>query len=431
MTIYTVANILTGLIESVMVFLLFGTFCAKQENIPMWVYWIGIAFLTILINLSNTFFNYGISNAIGMSAAFFVISFLYKGTIPAKIIISVLSFLLFSTIEIIVMFGIALVFNITVTDTVNIPTYRLLGIIVSKTLALLSVTIIRFKYKNKSLILKPTGWLLFLIIFSTSIVAVFLIFRLSFNIDSEFMYNLSVLCSFGLLFSTFFALYLYEHLAKQAEIIRNQEQYEQQLKMQLKHLDEILITQKQIKKFKHDFNNYTIGLQAYIDDHDFQGANEYINNLKGTFTTGEDIVETGNTALDTILSTKIATAKSKGIAVDTKIQIPEKISIDPIDICIIFGNSLDNAIEACERSHLTDKKIGITILCKDEAVFCKVINTALESKNSLLHTSKSDRKNHGFGLENISTALSKYNAVPSIERTDTEFILKFVIFTRE
>ena len=62
------------------------------------------------------------------------------------------------------------------------------------------------------------------------------------------MYNAAILSSLGLLFSTFFALYLYEHLGRQAETIRNQQQYEQNLKMQLKNLDEILITQRQIKK---------------------------------------------------------------------------------------------------------------------------------------------------------------------------------------
>ena len=431
MTIYTFANILTGLIEAVMVFLLFGTFCAKRENIPVWVYWIGIILLTTLINLSNTVFNYGILNAVGMSAAFFIVSFLYKGNIPAKIIISVLAFLLISIIEIIVMFIIVLIFNISVTEAIHIPAYRLLGIIVSKTLALLIVSIIRFKYKNKSLILKPTDWLLFLIIFSTSIVAVFLIFRLSFNIDSEFMYNLSVLCSLGLLLSTFFALYLYEHLAKQAETIRNQEQYEQQLKMQLKHLDEILVTQRQIKKFKHDFNNYTIGLQSYIDSNDLAGAGEYIRSLNGALRSEGEIPETGNTALDAILHTKIAIAKSKGIDVTTKIQIPERLAVDPIDICIIFGHSLDNALEACERASDSDKKISITILCKDEALFCRIANSTPKPTGKPAHTSKADKKNHGFGLENMKASLAKYSAVPSIERTESEFILKFVIFTKD
>lgn len=100
-------------------------------------------------------------------------------------------------------------------------------------------------------------------------------------------------------------------------------------------------------------------------------------------------------------------------------------------MCIIFGNALDNAIEACDRVAATDKKISITIICKDEAVLCKVVNTAPKSENVLLDTSKADKQNHGFGLENIKTALAKYNANPTIERTDTEFTLKFVIFTKE
>ena len=431
MTIYNIADMLTGLIEAILLFRLYETFCEKREEFSSWVYGIGIIALTIMINLSNLFFGYGLLNAVGMAASFFILSFLFKGKLSIKIITLLLTIVLIGIMEIMVLFAITLVFGMTVSDVVNISEYRLLGIIVSKMLTLFVVNIIHIRFKKEHFYMGTSHWLLFFLIFITSIVAIFLIFRLSFDIDDALMHNLAILCSFGLLFSTFFALYLYEHLAKQAEMIRNQEQYEQHLKMQLKHLDEILITQKQIKKFKHDFNNYTIGLQAYIDDHDFQGANEYINKLKETFAPGEDIVETGNTALDAILSTKIAIAKSKGIAVDTKIQIPEKLSVDPIDICIIFGNSLDNAIEACERTHLADKKISITILCKDEAVFCKIINTAPKPKNSLLHTSKADKKNHGFGLENIRTALSKYNAVPGIERTDTEFVLKFVIFTEE
>lgn len=105
--------------------------------------------------------------------------------------------------------------------------------------------------------------------------------------------------------------------------------------------------------------------------------------------------------------------------------------VEPIDMCVIFGNALDNAIEACDRMDETDKNISITIICKDEAILCKVVNSAPKPVNSLLGTSKADKQNHGFGLENIKTTLAKYNANPTIERTDTEFTLKFVIFTKE
>ena len=226
-------------------------------------------------------------------------------------------------------------------------------------------------------------------------------------------------------------MYLYEHLAKQAETIRTQDQYERHLKMQLKHLDDILISQKQIKKFKHDFSNFQIGLQAYLDSGDLVGAGKYLKALRDKMENSDSIIETGNTALDAILSTKIAIAQSKKIDVLTKIQIPEDIMIDPIDMCIIFGNALDNAIEACDRVNNQDRRISITIICKGEVVLCKIVNTAPIITEDSLYTSKEDKQNHGFGLENIKTALAKYNANPTIERNNAEFILKFVIFTKE
>ena len=431
MMIYNIANVLTGIIESIMMLMLCETFCTKRKNLPSWAYGMGVIAVTAMINTSNTFFNFGMLNVVIMIFSFFVMSFLYSGKLPTRAIVSVLNYLLIIIVEIMIMFSITIIYDITVSDAVNIPTYRLLGTILSKMISLLIVNILRVRFKHNSLYMSTSYCLLFFLMFLSSTATVFLIFKLSYDSEGAYMYNLSILCAFGVLFSTFFALFLYERLAKQAETIRNQEQYEMYLKTQLKHLDDIMITQKQIKKFKHDFNNYFIGLKSYIKNGDFQEASNYIGELEEKFNHGKDIIETGNTALDAILSTKIAIAESKGISVNTKIQIPENISVDPIDMCVIFGNALDNAVEACDRTETTDKKISITIICKDKAVLCKIVNTAPKPVSSLLDTSKSDKQNHGFGLENIKMALSKYNANPTIERTDTEFILKFVIFTKE
>lgn len=431
MTIYNIADILTGLVEAILLFRMYETFCRTKEDIPQLYYIIGIIALALMINLSNIIFSYGILNAVGMGIAFLLPSYLFKGKFSTKLISAFLTIVLIGIMEIIVLFGITIVYGVTVSAVVSTPLYRLLGIIVSKMLTLFVVNVVYVKLKKRNLYIGTSYWMLFLMMFTTSIIAVFLIFKLSFDVEKIYMHNLSILCSFGLLFSTFFALYLYEHLGKQAETIRIQEQYERHLKMQLKHLDDILITQKQVKKFKHDFSNFQIGLQAYLDGGDLIGAGKYLKDLRVKMENSDNIIETGNTALDAILSTKIAIAESKNITVNTKIQIPEDISVDPIDMCIIFGNALDNAIEACDRAVAADKKIGITIICKDEVILCKIVNTAPKSENALLNTSKSDKQNHGFGLENIRTALAKYNANPTIEKTDTEFTLKFVIFTKE
>ena len=430
MTIYNIADFLTGIIESLMMFMLYNTFLKKRENLPAWVYGIGVIALAIMINASNTVFNYGILNAVGMIFSFFMISFLYKGKVEVKAILSVLSFLLIGIIEITVLYILVLIFKISVETAIDVPEYRLLGIIISKMLTFMSVYIIRLKFKKKQILFRTSYWVLFLVMFSTSVVAVFLIFKLSYNINEDYMYNLSVLCSFGLLFSTFFALYLYEHLAEQSEIIHNQQKYEQHLKEQVKHLDEIFVAQKQLKKFKHDFSHYIIGLQAYVSNKDYSGVEEYLESLAQKFSRSENIIETGNIALDAVLSAKKALAESKDINFNTKIQIPERLPIEPIDLCVIFGNALDNAIEACERGHSGHKEINLTIICQKETLFCKIVNTAPFRAKLSFETVKADKNNHGFGLENIKTALAKYDSEPATEYTDNQFTLKFIIFLK-
>ncbi len=430
MTIYNVADILTGVIEALLMLMLCTTFCTKRDNLQVWIYCVSVIFVSTVINISNVIFNFGMLNVIVMILAFFALSFLFKGKLTTRAIISVLQYLILIITEVIILFVITMIFSATTAEVINTPSYRLLGIVASKMFALLVINVIRSQYKRNRY-LSTSYWILFFLILLSSVATMFLICKLTYDIDGGYIYELSMLCSFGLLYSTFFALYLYEHLTEQAETIRKQEQYEQHLRTQLKHLDDILITQKQVKKFKHDYNNFQIGLQAYLDNNDMTGACKYLKDLREKSNNSDGVIETGNIALDAILSTKIPIAESKGIIVNTKIQIPEEMSVEPIDMCIIFGNALDNAIEACERVETADKRITITIICKDEAVLCKVVNTAPKPENSMLDTSKSDKQNHGFGLENIKTALLKYNANPTIERTDTEFTLKFVIFTTE
>ncbi|MCD8049649.1 MAG: hypothetical protein LUG52_08650 [Clostridia bacterium] len=148
MTIYDAADILTGLFAAVMMVSLYNTFFEKRGGVPGWVYTAGVFLLAALINVSNQIFKYGILNALGMILSFFIISFLYKGNPLIKLIISTLTFLLMTIAEIVALFGVTIVFGITVTEAVDIPEYRLLGIIVSKTLAFFIINVVRLKYKK-------------------------------------------------------------------------------------------------------------------------------------------------------------------------------------------------------------------------------------------------------------------------------------------
>ena len=64
--------------------------------------------------------------------------------------------------------------------------------------------------------------------------------------------------------------------------------------------------------------------------------------------------------------------------------------MDAVDICVIFGNALDNAIEACEETGNEEKKICLSVIYEDESVICKITNSVSGGKMISLKTTKSD-----------------------------------------
>ena len=204
-------------------------------------------------------------------------------------------------------------------------------------------------------------------------------------------------------------------------------QYEQQIISQTKHLDEILVMQKKLRAFRHDIQNHFIAISGYFASAEYQAGIDYINGIKDFISDEPESVDTGNVAFDAIISTKRTVAESKGIEFVTNIQIPEKLNIEAIDLCVIFGNALDNAIEACEKFTDVRRYISLSAVYDEQQLICKIVNSAIKP-NDTLNTTKPDKNNHGFGIENIKQALSKYNHVMKIDQSNGEFVLSFVIF---
>lgn len=149
---------------------------------------------------------------------------------------------------------------------------------------------------------------------------------------------------------------------------------------------------------------------------------EYLERIKARSDVVRPTINTGNIALDAILSSKKELAESKGIKFITKLQIPENLAIKPDDISIIFGNALDNAIEANEIVPENDRYIEVKLLY-DKLLFCKISNSCMPLGNKEFKTRKLDKENHGFGMENIKSVINGYNGEVKIEWQDYKFVL--------
>lgn len=359
---------------------------------------------------------------------FFISLFLYSGSMFRRIGVVIFPALLVVISRKMVQFVMMVVFSLSLNQIEMIPAYRLLRFIVTIALALVICDAIRVRKKSRRDGNDVVFWLWFTIIFVVAVYISFLLFWMSSEIEHLRFNALAVVGAIGVFFSAFFAIYLYERLAIQSKILYDQLQAKKQLKMQIDHMEEMMAKQQEFRRFKHDLSNQLLVLKNYLDSGNMREACDYLATLTQSFEKTIPQIDTGNSALDTILSAKKTFAESKGITFKMKVQIPAQLLIEPVDLCVIFGNALDNAIEACERVKEGPRWIELSLVQQEAALLCKITNSAPPQRQEGLVTSKVDGDNHGIGLESIRAILEKYDTLPLIEQSGGMFSLSFVIY---
>lgn len=422
----------SAIADALVFFLIFDAFFERKPGIPKAFYRCCFLALVICINMSNSFLLFSFANAIVMILmACVCVGVSYNEKWYRKLFISFLSGTYIGVVEIVVLFLIAVSFSVSVYGIVNIPEYQILGIIISKWLSIAICIVIHSKITCRRHSISKTYWLLFFVLLSSTIIAVFLLFKINYEIGTTTYNNMAVFASLGLLCGTLFALYLYERQIKQNARILEQGQYEQHMKEQLKHLEDILAKQNELRKFKHDLSNKLGGLKGYLQVKDIEKSLIYLESLTNDLSRLMPTFNTGNIALDATLSTKKALAESKGILFETNIRLSKELPLQPEDICVIFGNALDNAIEGCECVCEQQQRIALTLVQVKDHIYCEITNTANAQATSIETTSKKDALNHGYGLINLKESLAKYGSSPDIVWENGVFSLSFTLYLNQ
>lgn len=355
----------------------------------------------------------------------------YEGSLFTKVFALFVETIISGISEVVVMHVMAVVFNCPVTAIVTEPSYRFIGILLSKSTTLAVCNGIRVKRRMRQSALNNTYWILYTLLVSIVGMVSFFIFRIGYEFNNTFYNSFATMSAVGMTFCTVLVLCLYEKQAEQSAQLRMREQYERHLKSQVKHLDEILLKQEELRRVRHDMSNQLVAIQGYFHEGDTAGGEAYVTSLLQNLQTPSARIKTGNSALDAILSTKKALAESKGIIVDMEVQISDQLPLEPVDVCVIFGNALDNAIEACDRITEGEKKISLVLVQRAGKLFCHLINTApMNPCKDFSITSKADKENHGFGLVNLKESLEKYDSEPVIDYKDELFSIKFVVYEK-
>ena len=186
--------------------------------------------------------------------------------------------------------------------------------------------------------------------------------------------------------------------------------YRQQVYAYQNQLDVIQESQNRIRSLKHDMKNHILSLQTLLKRNDREEIEKYLNSMQDFMANPSEYVTTGNDAIDSLLNYKIQSARERLDAVETKINIPEKLMLQSFDLTVILGNLLDNAIDAAMQTE--EKKLRMTMKLEKGMLFLNLYNSCqgiAEGKKVNLETTKMDRENHGMGLSSVRRIVEKYH----------------------
>ena len=202
---------------------------------------------------------------------------------------------------------------------------------------------------------------------------------------------------------------------------------EYQTEQSEKHLNEVRSIHKEMRGYKHDFHHHLQTLKDQLEAGEVDRALAYIEQLDNQLMNVDTLLKTGNISFDAILSAKIAQAKAENISVTVKANVPDKLTISDLELSIIIGNLLDNAIEAC-HTVTGERFIRIFISMKGTMLYFSMLNASGAKKKktgSLFATHKNGV--HGFGLRRAEAILEEHGGWVKYNSEDGAFTSEFLV----
>ena len=163
----------------------------------------------------------------------------------------------------------------------------------------------------------------------------------------------------------------------------------------------------------HDLKHQIAGLRAETD---IDKRTEWLDAMEDDIRGFESVTNTGNKVLDTIIAGKIMHGQKYDIKFTCVIDGKLLEFMHVTDICTIFGNAIDNAIENVVMIKDIEKRIiHVTVSAKNKFVliqfqnYCEVKPNEDKRGIRLFESSKADKRNHGFGLKSIQYTVESRN----------------------
>ena len=204
-------------------------------------------------------------------------------------------------------------------------------------------------------------------------------------------------------------------------LVRMQEEQAKQ------HLDEVRSIHNEMRGYKHDFHHHLQTLKGQLEAGETDRALAYLEQLDRSLQAVDTLQKTGNVTVDAILSAKLAQAKAAGIPVTVQANLPAQLLLSDLELSIVLGNLLDNAMEACGAAE-GEKFLRLTLCLKGKMLYCYLLNSAGAKQKKLGALFKTAKPGaHGFGLHRAAAIIEQHGGWIKCNSEDGAFTSEFLV----
>ncbi|MGG5462058.1 GHKL domain-containing protein [Clostridium sp. B9] len=318
----------------------------------------------------------------------------------------------------------------SVSELLNQNMYRLETIILSKVILISLIIVVKCLKLHIDI---GKGEFIYMITpVVTNIIMILVIFGYAFSdYRGGIENNVSIFfVSIMLLLSNMSLMFIVSKIIKNNKLKLENEFIKNKLEMDYKYYSDLQVSQERVKRLYHDMKNHIVCIEESTNS-EYGVRKEYLNSINKEIDKLNIGFNTGNEVLDVILNNKRELSIKNNIDFQVIMDFSKIEFIEYFDICTIFSNSLDNAIEACKKVDKEKRKfISLKGTYVKNFYIIKLENSRVNKikyLNGEFLTDKRDKFLHGIGLKNIRSAVEKYDGEMIVETSNDKFTLKILI----
>lgn len=241
-----------------------------------------------------------------------------------------------------------------------------------------------------------------------SLISCFLLIEVAKELISAQMVVLCMCIIFVIIITNYIIFLMIEKYTTVEEKQHEEEMIQREILYRNEYYQDMERYQEQIQDIRHDMKNRLTGLLAAAEQGSVELIRDRLQELLGDIRLAEEIIYSANPVVNAILKIKGVKPKEKEIPMQVTTLLPQRVSVDIGDMGVLYGNLLDNAIEAAMAVEQEKRYVHVESKFQEGRLLLSIKNSKPSGAGSYRQTSKKDKIKHGRGIRSVRKVAEKY-----------------------